>query len=58
MERHTLAYLIIALMAAAIIGWGIFRWHYGRERTYHRRQSRETVDYRKRMEKNETEENP
>ena len=41
MERHAAAYLIMAVMAAAMIGWAILRWHRGRARTYLRRRTRE-----------------
>jgi len=53
MERQSFAYLIMIVMAAALIGWGLYRWYHGRERTYRRRQTREAADHDKRMEEDE-----
>jgi len=49
MERHTIAYLILAPMIAAAIGWGCYIIYYGRERTYRRRQAREKAQHEARL---------
>jgi beta-lactamase regulating signal transducer with metallopeptidase domain len=49
MERHTIAYLILALMIAVAIGWGCYIIYYGRERTYRRRQAREKAQHEARL---------
>jgi hypothetical protein len=49
MERQTLAYLLMLLMAAAIAYYVGYRRHHGRDRTYRRRQSREAEAYEKSM---------
>ena len=46
MERQTLAYLMLAVLAGWIIGWASFLWHHGGDRTYRRRQSRERMTVR------------
>ena len=45
MERHSIAYLIIALMLAAAIGWGGYMIYHGRERSYRRRVVRENAEH-------------
>lgn len=41
MERHVFAYLLIAVMIAAAIGWGFYLRYHSREPTLRRRRSRE-----------------
>ena len=57
MERHTLAYLILAVIVVAIGGWAAFRWYHARERTYHRRQTRERRAYQELMGEKAADEN-
>lgn len=45
MERQTLAFLIMAVMAVPIVGWAAFRWYHGRARSNRRRRSRERAAY-------------
>jgi len=49
MERHTIAYLILAPMIAAAIWWGCYLIYHGRERAYRRRRAREMAQHEARL---------
>ena len=50
MDRQTLAYLLIALMAVAAAAFVAFKIYHSHERTYLRQSRRERSEYLKRME--------
>jgi hypothetical protein len=52
MERQTLAYLIMVVVAATLAGWAVFQWYYARERTYRRRLAREAAAYQRMIAEN------
>lgn len=49
MERQTIAYMIVFLLAAAILGLLVYRRYHGQGRAYHRRRVREEAAHRKLM---------
>jgi hypothetical protein len=49
MERVASAYLLIALLAAAVVGWAAFRWYHARDRRVRRDRARELSNHNKRM---------
>jgi hypothetical protein len=49
LDRHTIAYLIIALMVFAAAGAIAFKLYHSRERSYQRRLRRDEANYASRM---------
>ena len=43
MERETIAYGIMLLMALALVAFALFKWYHSHERSYRRRQRRENA---------------
>ncbi len=53
MERQTLGYILVLLIAAALFAYGAYRRHHGSERSYRRRHAQEGEAHRKIMEAKE-----
>ena len=49
MDRQSIAYLILAILAVIVLGVWLYRRHHGHERSYGRRQRHETKLYNKSM---------